>query len=177
MNVKRLIGKIIYHSIGMHLPMSSAKISFNSRKIRQFCAKLILGERCGDWVNIEPGVHFGDDVKIGFGSGVGKNGTVANGVTIGQYVMIGQEVLMITSNHRFDRLDIPMGHQGMAEMKPIVIGDDVWIGARVTILPGVHIGNGCVIGAGSVVTKNIPDYEIWGGNPAHYIRSRKTNEE
>lgn len=161
MNLKSAVGKFLYHAIGIHLPMSYARVNLGSRKFRQFCAKLILGDRCGDWVNIEKGVHFGDGMTIGYGSGIGANGTVADAVVIGKNVMIGQEVLMITSNHRMDRLDIPMGQQGMTETKPIIIGDDVWIGARVTILPGVHIGNGCVIGAGSILTKDVPDFQIF----------------
>lgn len=173
MKIKKLIGKILYHAIGIHLPMSYARINLQSRKFRQFCTKLILDDRCSDWVNIEKGVHFGDGLTIGYGSGIGANGTVADDVFIGKNVMIGQEVLMITSNHRMDRLDVPMGQQGMTETKPIVIGNDVWIGARVTILPGVHIGNGCVIGAGSILTKNVPDFEVWGGNPARFIKKRK----
>lgn len=172
MDIKIMCGKILYHAIGIHLPMSYAKVNLNSRKFRQFCAKLILGDRCGEWINIEKGVHFGDGLTIGFGSGIGANSTIADAVVIGKNVMIGQEALMIMSNHRMDRLDIPMGQQGMTETEPIVIGNDVWIGARVTILPGVYIGDGCVIGAGSIVTKNVPDFEIWGGNPAHFIRSR-----
>ena len=70
-------------------------------------------------------------------------------------------------------LSTPMGRQGWTEIRPIIIGNDVWIGARVIILPGIHVGNGCVIGAGSVVTHDIPDYEIWAGNPAHKIKTRK----
>lgn len=66
-----------------------------------------------------------------------------------------------------------MGAQGLSKPEPVVIGNDVWIGSRVTILPGVHIGDGAVIGAGAVVTKNVPEYEVWGGNPAKYLKSRK----
>ena len=172
MKIKRIIGKILYKRIGIHLPMSFSRVSLGSRKFRQFCAKLILGDRCGKWVNIEKGVSFGDGLTIGNGSGIGASSVIPSSVTIGENVMMGQECLMLTANHRIDRLDIPMGAQGDGEIKPIVIGSDVWIGARVTILPGVHIGNGCVIGAGAVVTKNVPDYEIWGGNPAHFLKSR-----
>lgn len=131
-----------------------------------------MGDCCGKWVNIERGVSFGDDLKIGFGSGIGANSVISAGVQIGDHVMTGQEVLMFTSNHRMDRVDIPMGGAGMTERKTIVIGNDVWIGARVIILPGVHIGNGAVIGAGAVLTKDVPDYEVWGGNPAHFLKSR-----
>ena len=70
-----------------------------------------------------------------------------------------------------------MGLQGRTEIKPIVIGDDVWIGSRSLIMKGVHIGNGAIIGAGSVVTKDVPPYEIWAGNPAHFIKSRLPQKE
>ena len=172
MKIKRLIGKILYLGLEIHMPMSFSKFSFGSRRFRQFCAKLILGERCGAWVNIERGAHFGDGLTIGNGSGIGANSIIPSDVVIGDAVMMGQDVLMFTSNHRIDRLDVPMGRAGRTESETIVIGNDVWIGARVMILPGVHIGNGAVIGAGAVVTKNVPDYEVWGGNPAHFLKSR-----
>lgn len=169
---KILAGKILYRAIGIHMPESFSKVSFGSRRFRQFCAGLILGDRCGGWVDIEKGVRFGEGLTIGHGSGIGADSVIPSEVVIGDHVMMGPQVMMFTANHRTDRLDIPMGHQGWTAPEKIVIGNDVWIGARVIILPGVHIGNGCVIGAGSVVTKDVPDYEIWAGNPAHKIRSR-----
>ena len=174
--LKRIIGKLLYHLIAMHLPMSFGKFNLGARKVRQFCAKLILDD-CGDWVNIEKDVHFGDGLKIGNGSGIGAHSNVPGDVIIGENVMIGEQLLVFTQNHRTDDLSVPMGAQGMTESRQVVIGNDVWIGARVVILPGVHIGNGCVIGAGSVVTKNVPDYEIWGGNPAHFLKSRKSENK
>lgn len=171
MNIKRTVGKALYHGIGIHLPQSFSKFNFGSRVFRQFCAKLIL-DHCGEWVNIEKGVHFGDGLSIGNGSGIGAFSNVPSAVTIGENVMVGQELLIYTQNHCMERTDIPMREQGMTETRPVEIGDDVWIGSRVTILPGVKIGTGAVIGAGSVVTKNIPDYEVWGGNPAHCLKSR-----
>ncbi len=171
MKLKRTIGRILYHAIGIRLPPSFSKVSLGSRRFRQFCAKLIL-ENCGEWVNIEKGVHFGDGLSIGNGSGIGENSNVPSDVIIGENVMIGQELLVYTSNHRTDRTDIPMREQGFTESRQVMIGNDVWIGSRVTILPGVHIGSGAVIGAGAVVTKNVPPFEVWGGNPAHYIKSR-----
>lgn len=172
MKLKVICGKVLYHAIGIHLPMSFGRINLGGRRFRQFCAKLILGERCGNWVNIERGVHFGDGLTIGFGSGIGANSNIPSDVVIGDHVMMGQDVLMFTTNHETSRLDIPMGQQGFTKSKTIIIGNDVWIGARVIILPGVHIGNGAVVGAGAVVTKDIPDYEVWGGNPAHFLKTR-----
>jgi maltose O-acetyltransferase len=66
-----------------------------------------------------------------------------------------------------------MCKQGFEEAKPVYIGDDVWIGGRVTILPGVHIGNGSVVGTGAVVTKDVPDYAVVGGVPAKVLKYRK----
>ena len=86
--------------------------------------------------------------------------------------MMGTDVTVITRNHRHDRTDIPMMEQGFEEEQPVVIGNDVWIGDRVVILPGVHIGSGSIIGAGAVVTKDIPDNAIAAGVPARVIRFR-----
>ncbi len=88
-------------------------------------------------------------------------------VTIGDYVMIGPNTLISTVNHPMT----PMGrrkHLGIA--KPVTIGDDVWIGGNVTILPGVTIGNNVVVAAGAVVTHDVPDNSLVGGVPAKVIR-------
>ena len=170
---KYYVGKVLYHAIGIHMPASYARINFGSRKFRQMCAKMILGDRCGKWVNIEKNAHFGDGIVLGDGAGIGANCMIPSDVIIGEKVMMGQDVLMFTTHHRMDRLDIPMGFQGVTESRTIVIGDDVWIGSRAIIMPGVHVGKGAVIGAGAVVTKDIPEYEVWGGVPAHFLKSRK----
>lgn len=88
-------------------------------------------------------------------------------VHIGDYVMIGPNTLITTVNHPLT----PMGrrkHLGIA--KPVTIGNDVWIGGNVTILPGVKIGNNVVAAAGAVITKDVPDNCIVGGVPAKVIR-------
>ena len=92
---------------------------------------------------------------------------------IGNNVMCGPEVITYTNSHKFDSVTIPMCEQGYTTSKKIRIGNDVWIGARVIILPGITIGDGSIIGAGSVVTKNVPNYSIVAGNPAKIIRYRK----
>ena len=63
----------------------------------------------------------------------------------------------------------------MQKIKPVIIGDDVWIGGRVIILPGVTIGNGAIVGAGAVVTRDVPEYAIVGGVPAKVIKMRTQN--
>lgn len=177
MKFRVLIGKILYNLIGIRLPMSFSRFSLGSRKFRQFCARLILGDRCGKWVNIEKGARFGEGLTLGHGSGIGANSHIPSEVVIGERVIMGQECLMFTANHRMDDLNTAIGLQGDTEPEPIVIDDNAWIGARVIVLPGVHIGKGAVIGAGAVVTKDVPPFEIWGGNPAHFLKSRLPDKE
>lgn len=93
------------------------------------------------------------------------------GLKIGNHVRIAAHTVMIPANHKFDVVGIPICQQGQSK-KGIVIEDDVWIGANVTILDGVKIGSGSIVGAGSVVTKDIPPRSIAVGNPARVIRER-----
>lgn len=86
--------------------------------------------------------------------------------------MMGPDVIIYTSNHETSRWDIPMRGQGATPKEKVTIGDDVWIGARVIILPGVTIGKGVILAAGAVVTKDIPDYAVVGGIPGKIIKFR-----
>ena len=121
---------------------------------------------------MERGATFSTRISVGNNSGLGIDNVLQGDITIGDNVMFGPDVRIITSNHAFDRLDIPMREQGYEEEKPVVIGNDVWIGTRVLILPGVTIGDGCVIGAGAVVTKDIPPYSVAVGVPAKVVKNR-----
>lgn len=92
-------------------------------------------------------------------------------VSIGEYFHCGQNLMIHTNNHDYDHGEcIPYGDKQIT--KPVIIKDFVWCGANVIILPGVTIGEGCVIGAGSVVTHDIPDYAVAAGNPAKVIKYR-----
>lgn len=168
----RRLAKIVYSAIFRKMPVSYGLFGGMARKGRYFCAKLILAD-IGKNVNIEKGAVFADDLVIGNNSGLGVNARVSPRVTIGDNVIIGDEFRVITRNHVFGRTDIPIIAQGCHEREPVVINDDVWVGTRVTILPGVTIGKGAILGAGSVVTKDVAPYTIVGGNPARVIRSRK----
>lgn len=127
---------------------------------------------CGKNVNIEKNAFFSKKVKLGDYSGIGVNAKIYGTCIIGNYVMMGEDCTIITRNHRFDRLDIPMMHQGFEDERPVIIGDDVWIGDRVTILPGVKIGRGSIVATGAVVTHDVPEYSIVGGVPAKVIKRR-----
>ncbi|MGC3976997.1 MAG: hypothetical protein QM751_01390 [Paludibacteraceae bacterium] len=113
---------------------------------------------------------------MGDNVGFGKNFKTLNRImTVEGELMMGEDVLFLGGGHNFDNLDIPMGKQGNLDKTPLIIERDVWIGARVIILPGCKkIGKGVIIGAGAVVTKDIPDYAIVGGNPARVIKMRNT---
>lgn len=172
--IKKIIGILIYNIIGKNLPVSYSKINLWSKNIRCICGKLIL-DRCGNNINIEKGATFSSRVELGDNSGIGINATIHGKTKIGKNVMMGPECIIYTRNHAFNDVTIPMCLQGFQEEKEVIIGDDVWIGGRVTILPGVKIGQGVIIGAGSVVSRDIPDYAIVGGNPAKVIKFRKSN--
>ena len=90
-------------------------------------------------------------------------------IEIGNDVIIGPGVSLFSENHNYERSDKLIRLQGETR-KAIVIEDDVWIGANATILAGVHIGIHSVIGAGAVVTKDIPSNSVYAGNPARSIK-------
>lgn len=98
--------------------------------------------------------------------------TKTRDVTIGDFVRIGPHVNIIASNRIYKSKDIPILKQGITE-EGITIGNDVWIGAGSTILDGVNLGEGVVVAAGAVVTKDVPPYSIVGGVPARVIGERR----
>lgn len=169
--LSRKIGALIYYGIAKHLPPSFSGIKLGQKALRGFCGKLML-KSCGKNVNIEQGAVFSSKVTLGDDSGIGVNARINGSCTIGHHVMMGTDVVILTRNHSFSRTDIPMMEQGFEEERPVVIGDDVWIGDRVIILPGVTVGNGSILAAGAVVTHDVPAYAIVGGAPAQIIKMR-----
>ena len=168
--LKRGFGRTLY-VVARHLPESNSRIKIG-KVLRRFCGKLILA-KCGKKVNIEKNAVFASSVELGDRSGIGINCRIAGKVIIGNDVMIGPNVSFYPTNYAFNRLDIPMNQQGFSPEKPIIVEDDVWIGANSVLLGGVTIGSGCVIGAGSVVTKSTPPYSVVAGNPAKVIKYRE----
>lgn len=171
MKIKRKIGALLYYTVAQHLPPSYSGLKIGQKKLRQLCGRLMLCS-CGTNVNIERNAMFSPRVSLGDYSGIGVNAKIYGTCTIGNYVMMGEDCTIITRNHQYDRIDIPMMHQGFEEERPVTIGNDVWLGGWATILPRVCIGDGCVIAAGAVVTRNIPAYSIATGVPARVIQIR-----
>lgn len=164
----------IYYGVASRLPASTEKGGSGYQKIRYFLASRFV-KKCGKNVNFEHGAKFDSDITIGDYSGIGVDCRIGGNVTIGDHVMMGPECVFLPHNHKFDRLDIPMCEQGFSESKPIHIGNDVWIGTRVIIMPGVTVGNHSIIGAGAVVTKDVPEYAIVGGVPARVLKMRNVD--
>lgn len=135
----------------------------------------ILKSKVGKRVVFYPGlkinplsnISIGDDVDLAWNVII----TTSGGVEIGDRVLIGYGTTVISSNHiipdRSKRI-FDAGHKN----KKVVISSDAWIGSNCVILPGVEIGKGAVVGAGSVVTKNVPEYAVVVGSPAKIIRYR-----
>lgn len=172
MKIKKLLCLVVYYGFARYLPASTSPLTHWTRGIRRFVCYPIF-DYCGKNVNIERGANFSmGGISIGSGSGLGINCAVHGPLKIGDNVMMGPDVTILTHTHNIERTDIPMGKQGMREAE-VIIGNDVWIGMRVIIMPGVKVGDGAVIGAGAVVTKDVPDYAIVGGVPARIIKFRK----
>lgn len=110
------------------------------------------------------------DVIIGDYTRIGLHNTIIGPVTIGSHVNLAQGITVTALNHNFENPDLRIDEQGVST-KPVVIGNDVWIGANAVILPGVTIGEHCVVAAGAVVTKDVPPRSLVGGVPAKVIKN------
>ena len=129
-------------------------------------------ECSGSLNNLGCGLIVGNNVGLGTRSHYG----CAGGITIGDDTIIGNFVSFHSENHNFLNNSIPIRNQGV-NRKGIKIGSNCWIGAKVTILDGVEIGNGCVIAAGSLVNKSFSDNSIIAGVPAKFLKFRTISFE
>lgn len=109
------------------------------------------------------------DVIIGERTRIGLSNTIIGPVKVGNDVRLAQNVVLSGLNHNYDKIDSPIHAQGVST-KPIIIEDESWIGANVVVVPGVTIGKHSIVAAGSVVTKNVPEYSVVAGNPARILK-------
>lgn len=138
---------------------------------RHFVCKGLF-RSCGRNVVIESKAHIPfHKVEIGDNSGIRYNARLG-AVKIGNDVMMGPDVIVLSGNHVFKSSLLPMRLQGATGDNPPMIADDVWIGTRAIILPGVHIGKGVIIGSGAVVAGGVAEYSIVVGNPARVVKKR-----
>ena len=129
---------------------------------------VIIGKNC--FFTAEGGV-IEIDANSAFNRNAHINASVGGKIKLGKFVIVGPNTVMRTSGHNYSNPLVPIRYQGHI-IKNITIDDDVWIGSNVIILGGVNIGRGAVIGAGAVVTTDIPQYAIAVGVPAKVIKYR-----
>lgn len=149
-------GSKIYGSVRMDTP-PYRKFALGRRSVvESFCC---INNAVGD-------VIIGDNTRIGLHS------TVIGPVEIGSNVNLAQGIVVTALNHNFTDCTKRIDEQGVSTAK-VTIGNDVWIGANATVLPGVTIGNHSVVAAGAVVTKDVPPYSLVGGVPAKILKKLK----
>lgn len=121
-----------------------------------------------------PEIVIGDNCSIGNGAHI----TAIQSIRIGNNVLTGGGILITDNSHgisSIDQLDIAPSNRLLYSKGSVIIEDNVWIGEKVSIMPGVHIGKGCIIGANSVVTKDIPSYCVVAGVPAKIVKLIESN--
>ena len=146
-------GSKIYHSVRMDTPPYRRFQLGRKSVIESYCC---INNAVGD-------VTIGDYTRIGI------HCTVIGPVCIGHHVNLAQGITVTALNHNFEDTSKRIDEQGIST-KPVVIGDDVWIGANAVILPGVKIGTHSIVAAGAVVTKDVPEYSLVAGVPAKVIK-------
>ncbi len=175
--MKRILCYLFYYFFAKHLPRSYdlGPVGRWSGSLRRIVCRPLFKNTEG-FFSVERGADFGGGRNIVMReyAGLGENLRVmgTGTVTVGRHVMMGPDVMILTSDHKADE----EGFDGYVT-KDVLIDDHAWIGARVIILKGVTIGKHAIVGAGSVVTRDVGDHEIVGGSPAKLIRKRMENPD
>jgi acetyltransferase-like isoleucine patch superfamily enzyme len=112
------------------------------------------------------------------GIGMGSHISAVREVVIGEHVLLAPNVYISDHAHAYENVELPVMRQGITDIAPVFIGRHTWLGQNVVVLPGVAIGQHCIIGANSVVNSSIPDYSVAVGAPARVIKryNRDTNQ-
>ncbi|XWO33132.1 hypothetical protein JQR86_11375 [Pseudomonas sp. JZ134] len=121
--------------------------------------------------------YISRDLVLGDFGFIGRDCTIYPRVQIGRFALIAPEVSILGADHEFQKVGVPICFSGREPLPYTFIGDDVWIGMSAKIMVGTKIGNGAIIAAASVVTKDIPDFAIVAGVPAKIIGYRFDSEE
>jgi acetyltransferase-like isoleucine patch superfamily enzyme len=135
-----------------------------------FCGSVSIQKYVTIFLNEGSIANIGNAVYMGDYSTIRASRTT---VSIGEHTIIGQGVKLIATNHAYQKKDMLIKDQDIDLKKiGILIGSDCWLGAGCIVLPGVTLGNGVVVGANSVVTKNVPDFAVVVGSPAKLLKFR-----
>jgi maltose O-acetyltransferase len=162
-----LFWRLVYEAFAMHLPSWWRP----GKTLRVYCAQRFCREIAAT-ANINAMARLSPETTIESHGGVGERCILSGEVYIGPHVTMGPDCFLITGDH-----PVPPDGGRFRDMtptsRPIRIEEDVFLGARAILLPGVTVGRGAAVGAGSVVTKDVPSGSVVVGNPARVIRSRK----
>lgn len=171
--MKKKIALLIYYLIATRFPTQPVPGWKFGYRLRRKLLRLIATD-CGSGVIVKQNAYIGSGqgLVVGNNSQLGADSRIGPGTVIGDNVLMGPEVVIMTTAHAFEDPRKPIRRQGALPVNPVEVGDDVWIGTRVIVLPGVILGKGCVVGAGSVVTRDVAPLAIVAGNPARVIRQR-----
>ncbi len=161
----------LYIAFFRYTPEDYRPYSLGFPLVRRFLVNQ-FAERCGKNLRVNHNADISPGIVIGDNSELGTFCRIHSNVEIGDYVIMGPHIKIYSRNHVIDDVDTPIALQGKVTRKT-VIGDDVWIGANVIIVAGVTVGSHSVLAAGAVVTKDVPEYSIFGGNPGAVIRDRR----
>lgn len=168
----RLLWVALYYGVVQFLPSSSFPGFAWTKPLRRSVVARFMKVASDSNIERRAYIGGGKGVSLGSGSGIGVLAQLHGAVEIGENVLMGPEVMIFARNHRFSDVGAPIKEQGYSEERPVKVGDDVWIGARAIILPGVHIGAGSIIGAGAVVSRSVEPYSVVVGNPARVVKQR-----
>lgn len=160
-----------YYILAKNLPSSWWPMGMGFNRIRIFVAGKIIkiGRNC----RFQKGIYFGTGGGVAIGDNCQINELVRlDNVSIGSNVMVAREVVFLGKMHESAAVDVPMNEQGVKAVAATVVEDDVWVGLRAVVMPGVVIRSGCIIAAGAVVTKDTEPYSIYAGVPAKKIKRR-----
>jgi acetyltransferase-like isoleucine patch superfamily enzyme len=139
----------------------------------RFGKNVVIQKDC--WLNIAfQNPAPGPMIVIEEGTNIGRRCTIsaANRIIIGKFVLIAPNVFIADTHHEYQRIEIPIMHQGITTHDDqVMIGDETWIGINTVIMGNVRIGKHCVLGANSVVRNEIPDYCVAAGNPAKIVKT------
>ncbi len=176
--LRRTLAYFLYYGVAYHLPYETrwAGIGKFSGHVRRILCR-VLFMKTGREFSVGKHVDFdflAHHISLGERANIGNHAWIRGGgqVICGSDIMMGEFVLIYTQDHKIHGQE----YDGYT-VGDVVIGNNVWIGGRVTILKGVTIGNNAVVGAGSVVTRDVPANAIVAGNPARILRMRLDTEQ
>lgn len=164
--------EVFYHYLLTNMP------TLLGQKARFWYFKLLMKDNLGENVIFGTNIAFGgyQNLKIGNNSQIGSNSLIGYGntgkISIGDDVLIADGVVLINFQHEYRKAGVPYNQQGnILPYRDTFIADNVWIGVKSIIMDGVTIGQNSIVGAGSVVTKNVPPNCIVAGVPAKIIKN------